>query len=160
MLNSFYLCMVFTMLSSTPDFQLSENAKITACQQARTIATVSIEEGVDPFILSALIFQESRFEPTAKSHAGACGLTQVIPKYVDQTCTQLISNPALSIEVGATILKTWLDKKHSSYLKGLQCYATGYKCNYPNYAKRIIKKSKKLQKIYLLTQRKMNDALY
>jgi soluble lytic murein transglycosylase-like protein len=109
--------------------------------------------------LSALIFQESRFETNAKSPQGACGLTQVVTKYVPETCNQLRENPALAIQVGATLLKAWLTRNKHSYTKSLQCYATGYKCNYPIYAKKIIKRSKKLKKIYLLTKRKMNDAL-
>lgn len=160
MLSSFYLCMTFTMLSTTHDFQLTENGKLIACDYANAIITVSEEENLDPFVLSALIYQESRFEPKVKSPVGACGLTQVVSKYVPETCKQLMNNPHRAIEVGASILRSWMIKKDLSYSKALQCYATGYKCNYPKYAKRILARSKKLKNLYLLTQRKMDNAIY
>tara|TARA_Y100000310_G_C20679879_1_gene815289 strand:- start:752 stop:1234 length:483 start_codon:yes stop_codon:yes gene_type:complete len=151
--------MTFTMLSTTSDFHLGEDARIAACSYAESIATTSFELNLDPFVLSALIFQESRFETNAKSPQGACGLTQVVAKYVPATCKQLTSNPVLSIEIGATLLKDWLRRNDNSYDKSLQCYATGYKCNHPLYAKKVLTRSKKLKKIYLLTKRKMNNAL-
>ena len=148
------------MLSSTPTFLLSEDAKIVACDQAQAIVRASNEANIDPFVLSSLIYHESRFIPTSKSPAGACGLTQIMSKYVPYTCKQLQNNEELSILTGANILRSWLDKNDNSYYKSLQCYASGYKCKHVPYAKKIISRAKKLKELYNKTQRKMQDALY
>tara|TARA_Y100000034_G_C6840803_1_gene380382 strand:- start:589 stop:1071 length:483 start_codon:yes stop_codon:yes gene_type:complete len=160
MLNPFYLCMVFSMLSSTPTFSLSEDARILACNNAQNILLVAYEEDIDPFILSSLIYHESRFVPKSKSPAGACGLTQVMSKYVPETCEQLMNNQQLSIQTGAVLLKTWLRKKNNSYYTSLQCYASGYKCKHVPYAKKIIARADKLKKLYTRTKRRMQNALY
>lgn len=160
MLNPFYLCMVFSMLSGTPHFALSEDAKILACDNAQNIIVASQEEEIDPFILASLIYHESRFVPKSKSSAGACGLTQVMAKYVTPTCKQLMNNEQLSIQTGANLLKAWLLKNNNSYYIGLQCYASGYKCKHKPYAKKIIARAKKLKKLYNKTKRRIEDALY
>ena len=159
MLNPFYLCMVFSMLSSTPHFKLSEDAKIIACENAENILLISYEEEISPFILSSLIYHESRFISKAKSSAGACGLTQVMAKYVTPTCEQLMSNEQLSIQTGAALLKDWLSKNNNSYYVSLQCYASGYKCKHQPYAKKIIARAKKLEKLYNKIKRRMQNAL-
>jgi soluble lytic murein transglycosylase len=44
-----------------------------------TIERYSAERGLDPFLVAALIRQESTFNPSVKSHAGARGLMQILP---------------------------------------------------------------------------------
>ena len=160
MINSFYLCMVYTMLSTTSSFHLTKDSVITACESAQTTIVTSHEEDIDPCILSALIYHESRYKPKAKSHVGACGLTQVLPKYVKYTCEQLQTNTALSIEVGASILRGWLSRRANSYFVSLQCYNSGYRCKSKNYANKILKTAKKLKTTYYKTQRTMENALH
>jgi len=151
--------MVFSMLSTTPDFLLPEDSKILACKNAQNILLISQEEGIDPFILSSLIYHESRFIPTSRSPAGACGLTQVMSKYVPETCEQLIRNEQLSIQTGAVLLKRWLIRNDNSYYTSLQCYASGYKCKHAPYAKKILARAKKLKALYKKTKRRMQNAL-
>jgi soluble lytic murein transglycosylase len=43
------------------------------------IERYSAERGLDPFLVAALIRQESTFNPSVKSHAGARGLMQILP---------------------------------------------------------------------------------
>lgn len=148
------------MLSTTSSFYITQDSVRTACDVAESIITYSHEESLDPFIVSALIYHESRYQPEAKSKAGACGLTQVIPKYVDPTCKQLQSNTDLSIQTGVAVLKTWLIKSKESYYKALQCYNSGYYCNSKPYAKKILRTAKKLKTTYIKTQRTMEDALH
>ena len=152
------MCMVFNMLSTTTHFMLPSDSVAVACENAQSIITVSEEENISPFILSALVFHESRFVPQAKSSVGACGLTQVLPKYVPPTCKQLQNNTELSLQTGAIILSMWLEKK-KTYKVALQCYNSGYRCKSKTYANNILKTAKILEKTYNITRRKMENAL-
>lgn len=69
--------------------------------------------GLDPLFLAALIYQESRWHPTAVSVANAVGLTQVIGPTAEWIAQQLgkgdvapgeLFRPAVSIEFGAYYL--------------------------------------------------------
>jgi soluble lytic murein transglycosylase len=44
-----------------------------------TIERYSSERGLDPYLVAALIRQESTFNPRVRSHAGARGLMQILP---------------------------------------------------------------------------------
>jgi len=158
MFNAFYMCMVFKMLSTTTNFMLPSDSVAVACENSQTIITISEEENISPFVLSALVFHESRFVPKSKSSAGACGLTQVIPKYVPATCKQLQDNSELSLQTGAIILSMWLQKK-KEYKVALQCYNSGYKCKSKSYAKNILNTAKLLKKTYNITRKKMENAI-
>jgi hypothetical protein len=158
MFNAFYMCMVFKMLSTTTNFMLPSDSVAVACENSQTIITISEEENISPFVLSALVFHESRFVPKSKSSAGACGLTQVIPKYVPATCKQLQDNSELSLQTGAIILSMWLQKK-KEYKVALQCYNSGYKCKSKSYAKSILNTAKLLKKTYNITRKKMENAI-
>lgn len=148
------------MLSTTPSFYITKDSLATACEITESIITYSYEESLDPFIVSALIYHESRYKADAKSKAGACGLTQVIPKYVKPTCKQLQSNTDLSVETGISVLKTWFVKSKGSYYRALQCYNSGYYCSNKPYAKKILETAKKIKTTYIKTQRTMEDALH
>ena len=117
----------------------------TACKHMETVVQAAEENNIPPEILNSLIITESAWSPSAISHAGACGLTQVMPKYtggratdgVKYTCQQLTSNPELSIRLGAKIYRFWLTnyarcktetcskQKHRIALCG---YNAGYRC--------------------------------
>jgi len=152
------MCMTFSMLSTTSHFRLPQNSVQIACENAQSIIIVSKEEKISPFILSALIFHESRFSPHAKSTAGACGLTQVLPKYVPATCKQLQSDTGLSLQTGATILSMWLQKK-KTYKVALQCYNSGYRCRSKTYSKNIIRTAKVLKQTYNRTRKTIENAI-
>jgi hypothetical protein len=64
--------------------------------------------GVDPRIFLAQIKQESGFNPTARSHAGALGIAQIVPKWhpgVDPL------NPEQALNYAAR----WMDQLHDKY---------------------------------------------
>ena len=52
-----------------------------ACKHMDALVEASEKYDIDPVVLTALIHTESRWTPRAKSRTGACGLTQVIPKF-------------------------------------------------------------------------------
>ena len=56
------------------------------------------------FIVKAVMWQESRFKPTAKSHCGACGLMQLMPVVYEDAGIDPF-NPEDNIRVGCSHLK-------------------------------------------------------
>ncbi|MCZ6899555.1 MAG: transporter substrate-binding domain-containing protein [Bacteroidetes bacterium] len=60
-------------------------------------------------LLASQMFQESRFEPTAKSWAGARGLMQIMPATGKSFGVTNLNNPELNIKAGYRYLQ-WLEK--------------------------------------------------
>lgn len=130
-----------------------------ACDHMQEIVRSSIENDIQPEILVALIHQESRFKPWAVSRSGACGLTQILPKYTGDkatgvqklTCDQL-KNPVVSIVAGAKTLSYWVYVYgKGDYKTGLCGYNKGFRCRgqtpHPRgmgYARSVLKLSRKI----------------
>jgi soluble lytic murein transglycosylase-like protein len=90
----------------------------TALTQAATAANVS------PTLLSALVWQESRWNPQAISPKGAMGLTQLMPG----TARDLGVNPAdpiANLHGGARYLRQLLDQFDGDVEKALAAYNAG-----------------------------------
>jgi soluble lytic murein transglycosylase-like protein len=81
--------------------------------------------GVDPALLKGLIRQESNFDPTAGSSAGAVGLTQLMPATAASLGVSDPTDPAQSIEGGAKYLKAQLDRFGGDPAKALAAYNAG-----------------------------------
>lgn len=64
--------------------------------------------GIDWRLTAAIIYQESGFDPTATSWAGATGLMQVMPESADLFQIYDYAQPDKNIEIGVRLLK-WLD---------------------------------------------------
>src|SRR3954447_10488252 len=81
--------------------------------------------GVDPALLKGLIRQESNFDPTAGSGAGAVGLTQLMPATAASLGVTDPTDPAQSIEGGAKYLRAQLDRFGGDPAKALAAYNAG-----------------------------------
>ena len=81
--------------------------------------------GVDPALLRALIRQESGFNANARSSAGAVGLTQLMPATAAALGVKDPTDPAQSIEGGATYLRQQLDRFGGDVSKALAAYNAG-----------------------------------
>jgi soluble lytic murein transglycosylase-like protein len=68
------------------------------------IEQAAARNGVDPAVLHGLIEQESGFDPSAVSSAGASGLTQLMPGTASSLGVANTLNPVESIEGGARYL--------------------------------------------------------
>ena len=77
------------------------------------VKSVADSLDLDWLMLTAMIAQESSFNPNSKSWAGAVGLMQVIPRFVETEYEQLY-DPVTNIQEGARIIKDHLS--HYSYM--------------------------------------------
>lgn len=92
---------------------------------AAEIEAAAQRHGLDPALLKGLIRQESNFNPTAGSPAGARGLTQLMPGTASSLGVTDVTDPAQSIEGGAKYLKQQLDRFGGDVTKALAAYNAG-----------------------------------
>jgi soluble lytic murein transglycosylase len=83
------------------------------------------EHGLDPALMAAVIYQESKFEPSAESSSGAIGLMQLTPSTAHGIAirtggsafrTSDLYNPEINIRYGAWYLHNLFVKYHSERL--------------------------------------------
>ncbi|RWB39752.1 MAG: lytic transglycosylase domain-containing protein [Mesorhizobium sp.] len=92
---------------------------------AGLVKRVAREEGVDENLFMALVYQESRFNPCAKSEAGAIGLSQLMPG----TAGDLGVNPyniEQNLRGGARYLKQQLKRFDGNTNLALAAYNAGH----------------------------------
>ncbi|MEW5773534.1 MAG: transglycosylase SLT domain-containing protein [Thermodesulfobacteriota bacterium] len=75
-----------------------------------TIAAASATHGVPPLLLTAVIYQESRFDPEAVSPTGVRGLMQLTQATARELGVTDRTDPAQSIEAGARYLRQMRDQ--------------------------------------------------
>jgi soluble lytic murein transglycosylase-like protein len=88
------------------------------------ITAAATKYGIDPALLKGLIRQESNFNASAQSGAGAQGLTQLMPGTA-ATLGVDPSDPAQAIDGGAKYLKQQLDRFGGDPSKALAAYNAG-----------------------------------
>ena len=76
----------------------------------RIIFEVGERQGVDPRFIHAVIWQESKYDVSAHSHAGAQGLMQLMPATAKRFGCDDPSDPQANIEAGTKYLG-WLLKR-------------------------------------------------
>ncbi|HLW75510.1 MAG TPA: transglycosylase SLT domain-containing protein [Bryobacteraceae bacterium] len=92
------------------------------------------QNGLDPFLVAALIRQESEFNPKAVSPANARGLTQILPTTgrelsrrlrVRPYSTASLFQPAVNLELGTFYLKNMVDGLGGRWEVALAAYNAG-----------------------------------
>ena len=78
----------------------------------RIIFEVAENQGVDPRFVHAVIWQESKYDAHARSHAGAEGLMQLIPATAKRFGCEHPEDPEENITAGTKYL-SWLLKRFS-----------------------------------------------
>jgi len=135
------------------------NADI-ACENMDVLVEEAEINEIDPVMMTALIHVESRWNPNAVSRDGACGLSQVLPRYSaghrerfgkKLTCNQL-KDAKVNITRGSRILSWWLvhyaKNKYSTALCG---YNSGFRCKGPTkhkghrYAQKVMRLARKIR---------------
>ncbi|MFL5817088.1 MAG: lytic transglycosylase domain-containing protein [Conexibacter sp.] len=89
------------------------------------VAAAAQRNGIDPALLHGLIQQESGFDPSASSGAGAQGLCQLMPGTAASLGVSNPLDPAQSIEGGARYLKQQLDAFGGDPQLALAAYNAG-----------------------------------
>jgi hypothetical protein len=92
------------------------------------------ERSLDPYLLAAIIRQESAFNPKAVSRANAYGLTQILPSTgrdlsrrlrVRPYSTRMLFQPSLNLKLGSYYLRILLDQLDGKWAATLASYNAG-----------------------------------
>ncbi|WP_138431297.1 transglycosylase SLT domain-containing protein [Fodinibius saliphilus] len=78
------------------------------------IKNVADSAGVDWLLVASIIAQETKFNPNAKSWAGAVGLMQVLPRYSQTPSEELLYDEEINLREGVRIINEHLN--HYSYM--------------------------------------------
>jgi len=78
-----------------------------------------------PELVAAVVQQESKFKPTARSGAGAIGLMQLVPKTGRWMGAHDLTNPAENITAGAKYLRYLSDQFGGDQQKTIAAYNAG-----------------------------------
>lgn len=99
-----------------------------------TIQKRAAESGLDPYLVLALIRQESLFDPKALSPASAFGLMQLLPSTAVRVAAQLglpppqrerLFEPDLNLTLGTHYLKELLQRYSNDIVKAIAAYNAG-----------------------------------
>ena len=99
-----------------------------------TIQKMTKEKGLDPYLVLALIRQESLFDPKALSSASAFGLMQLLPSTAIRAAGQLglppplrekLFEPDLNLDLGTHYLKELLQRYANNPVKAIAAYNAG-----------------------------------
>jgi soluble lytic murein transglycosylase len=125
------LCLILPSLLFLSPYE----SKVACRYESEIVRHASVYE-LDPLLVSAVIFVESSFNPSVVSHADACGLMQIVPKWtgdketggIKYNCDQL-KDPETSIRVGTRILSYAISHYGKGDVRrGLCYYNAGTKC--------------------------------
>lgn len=111
--------------SSAAPYPTGASATGEGSAYAPLIERAAARYGLDPAILHGLIQQESGFDPSARSSAGALGLTQLMPSTAASLGVAQPLDPAQSIEGGARYLSQMLHQFAGNTADALAAYNAG-----------------------------------
>ena len=102
-------------------------------QYADTIRAEAAERSLDPFLVMALIHQESGYDPLARSHVDALGLMQLMPATAAEIGRKLSipfaeqrrTDPELNIRMGVFYLKQLISMAGGDWRSALAAYNGG-----------------------------------
>jgi soluble lytic murein transglycosylase-like protein len=112
------------------DAQVATDAELAAgvpapAKYAALVGKASVDNDVPPQILSALLKQESGFNPNVVSSAGAQGIAQFMPGTAREMGVQNPFDAAQAIPAGAQYLRQQIDRFGGSIPHGLAAYNGG-----------------------------------
>ena len=109
--------------------QVAEDAKQQFFTKEVPFGSIIYQEAkknnLRPELVAAVIQQESKFKPTARSHMGAQGLMQLVPKTGRWMGATNLMNPAQNIQAGAKYLRYLHDQFNGNETKVIAAYNAG-----------------------------------
>ena len=102
----------------------------------------AMRAGLDPHLVLAVIDVESHFKKYAVSRAGARGLMQVMPFWIDQIGEkgQNLFHERTNLRYGCTILRFYLDRENGNLANALARYNGSLgRAEYPNRVLAVLK---------------------
>jgi soluble lytic murein transglycosylase len=149
------------------DRAMSSRGGFDEVEKKRVLAAIVREarrQGLDPVMVAAVIEVESRFDPFAKSHVGACGLMQLMPPTANELLAarqraisannaaeyggkwrvdaRHLFNPVLNVELGTAYLARLLHRFDGDAQRALIAYNAG-----PSVARSIVRGSKSFRRL-------------
>jgi soluble lytic murein transglycosylase len=100
----------------------------------QTIQRIAQERDLDPYLVLALIRQESLFEPRARSPAFALGLMQLLPSTAARVAArhgmrapshERLFDPEVNLKIGTQYLKDLLERYSNNWFKAIAAYNAG-----------------------------------
>lgn len=109
---------------------LSDEQLARACRIQPIVARASAAENLEPNLVNALVWVESKFDPSARNRSGAKGLMQLMPTTAKAMAAALKRknrplDPDFSVHAGAHLLRVLLDKFDGDEQLALFGYARG-----------------------------------
>lgn len=98
------------------------------------IVSSAVDAGVDPFLVWAIVKNESLFDSDVESYAGAIGLMQLMPRTARRTAHMLrlhlldpseLENPEKNIKIGVAYLAALIRRYDGNLLRALAAYNAG-----------------------------------
>lgn len=89
------------------------------------IYTEAKKNDLPPELVAAVVHTESKFVPTARSHRGAVGLMQLVPKTGRWLGATNLADPAQNIQAGAKYLRYLTDRFDGDTQKAVAAYNAG-----------------------------------
>ncbi len=99
------------------------------------VVAAATTEGIDPLLIFSLVRQESMFEGSIVSSAGAVGLMQILPAVGEETASGYgwppnytandLYNPSINLRLGAHLLTKWLNYFDGDFTAALAAYNGG-----------------------------------
>ncbi|MFL9888771.1 lytic transglycosylase domain-containing protein [Paraburkholderia agricolaris] len=117
-------------------------APLESMKIARAVLIEADRHAISPVLLLAVMSVESSFDRHAVSNAGARGLMQVLPAAHPQLIagTTDLSDPAINVRIGTTILRAYLDESGGDLDAALLRYSGGGR----GYARRVVLRMQRL----------------
>ena len=114
-----------TTTTSTDPSTFTAGEETGSVPFASTIEAACAKYGLNPNLLAGLIEQESHFDPTVGSAAGAQGLTELMPETASSLGVTDPHDPTQSIEGGARLLSEKLKEFGGNTELALAAYNAG-----------------------------------
>lgn len=119
------------VVESEPDWYLRARYPLEYDHVVRAYAA---ERDLDPALVAAMIYAESRFDPNVRSAAGAIGLMQILPdtgRFIarstggDDFVVADLRDPDLNVRYGTWLLTYLLDRYDGDVATALAAYHAG-----------------------------------